>query len=51
MRQYFKDTITQFRKDIPKVRENLIGAVIRSGIPGWDKTKVNNSPIEEEDEI
>ena len=51
MRQYFKDTITQFRKDIPKVRENLIGAVIRSGIPGWDKTKVNNSPIEEQDEI
>ena len=51
MRQYFKDTITQFRKDIPKVRENLIGAVIRSNIPGWDKTKINTTPIEEQDEI
>ena len=51
MRQYFKDTITQFRKDIPKVRENLIGAVIRSGIPGWDKSKSSITPIEEKDEI
>lgn len=36
-REYMKDLIFNLRKDIPKVRENLIGAIMRSEIPGWKK--------------
>ena len=39
MREYMKNLIFNLRKDIPKVRENLIGAIIRSDIPGWKKDK------------
>ncbi len=42
-REYMKDMIIQLRKDIPKVRENLIGAVIRSEIPGWKKIQDSKS--------
>ena len=35
-REYVKDLICTLRKDIPKVRENLIGAIKRSNIPGWN---------------
>lgn len=37
MREYMKNIVIQMRKDIPKVRENLIGSIIRSNIPGWKK--------------
>ena len=35
-REYMKNLIQNLRKDIPKVRENLIGAIKRSNIPGWE---------------
>ena len=38
-REYMKDLIQNLRKDIPKVRENLIGAIKRSNIPGWELPK------------
>ena len=41
MREYMKNMIIKLRKDIPKVRENLIGCIIRSDIPGWKKDKTN----------
>lgn len=34
-REYMKDLIQDLRNDIPKIRENLIGAIKRSDIPGW----------------
>ncbi len=34
-REYMKELVNNLRKDIPKVRENLIGAIKRSDIPGW----------------
>lgn len=34
-REYMKDLIQNLRLDIPKVRENLMGAIKRSNIPGW----------------
>ena len=40
-REYMKDLIQNLRKDIPKVRENLIGAIKRSNIDGWKKDKTN----------
>ena len=40
-REYMKDLIQNLRKDIPKVRENLIGAIKRSNIPGWELPKKN----------
>ncbi len=36
-REYMKDMIKNLKKDIPKVRENLIGAIKRSDITGWKK--------------
>lgn len=43
MREYMKEMIIKLRKDIPKVRENLIGAIIRSDIPGWKKPNNSNN--------
>lgn len=34
-REYMKNLIKELRHDIPKIRENLIGAIRRSDIPGW----------------
>lgn len=34
-REYMKELVFNLRKDIPKVRENLFGAIKRSDIPGW----------------
>ncbi len=42
MREYMKNLIFKLRKDIPKVRENLIGSIIRSDIPGWSKKDKSN---------
>ncbi len=39
MREYTKNLISSLRHDIPKIRENLIGAIKRSDIPGW---KIDN---------
>lgn len=46
-RDYMKDMIRNLKKDIPRVRENLSGAIKRSHIDGWeiikdDKNKTNN---------
>ena len=38
-REYMKDLIQDLRQDIPKVRENIFGAIKRSDIPGW---KISN---------
>lgn len=46
-REYMKDLIKQLRHDIPKVRENLIGAIKRSDIPGWKLPDENNDSIVE----
>ena len=40
-----KDLITDLRKDIPKIRENIFGAIKRSDIQGWniqDNTYISN---------
>ena len=42
-REYMKDLVQSLRHDIPKVRENLIGAIKRSNIPGW-KIEDKNTP-------
>lgn len=34
-REYMKDLIKDLRHDIPKVRENIFGAIKRSDISGW----------------
>ena len=36
-REYMKDLIKDLQKDIPKVKANLMGAVLRSDIKGWKK--------------
>ncbi|MBR2705478.1 MAG: tRNA 2-thiocytidine(32) synthetase TtcA [Clostridia bacterium] len=36
-REDMKNLIYQFQKDIPRVRENLYGAIQRSNIKGWEK--------------
>jgi tRNA(Ile)-lysidine synthetase-like protein len=41
-REYMKDLIKTLKKDIPKVKENLMGAIIRSEIPGWEKNARDN---------
>lgn len=44
-REYMKDLITDLRKDIPKIRENIFGAIKRSDIQGWniqDNTYISN---------
>lgn len=46
-RDYMKDMIRNLKKDIPRVRENLFGAIKRSHIDSWeiikyDKNKTNN---------
>ena len=38
-REDMKNLIQSFQKDIPTVRANLYGAIKRSNIPGWNKTK------------
>lgn len=35
-REYMKDLIRSLRKDIPKVKENIFGAIKRSNIEGWE---------------
>lgn len=41
-REYMKDLIKDLKKDIPKVRENIMGAIRRSDIQGWklDQSKL-----------
>ena len=36
-REDMKNLIYNFQKDIPRVRENLYGAIKRSNIKGWEK--------------
>ncbi len=35
-REFTKTLITDLKKDIPKIKENLFGAIKRSNIPGWE---------------
>lgn len=50
-REYMKDLIRDLRRDIPRVKENLFGAIKRSGIDGWNMQdeKQNTKIIEEEE--
>ena len=34
-REYTKDLIKSLRHDIPRIRENIMGAIKRSNIDGW----------------
>ena len=36
-REYIKNLIRTISLDIPKVRTNIMGAIMRSDIPGWKK--------------
>jgi len=40
-REDMKNLIESLRKDIPKVKENLFGAIMRSNIKGWEKNIPN----------
>lgn len=42
-REYMKDLIKDLKKDIPKVKENLFGAIKRSDIPGWKIEEKNKN--------
>jgi len=44
-REYMKDLIKALKKDIPKVRENLSGAIERSNIKGWENKMRNTTKI------
>ena len=35
-REYMKDLLKDLKKDIPRVREHVFGAIKRSNIPGWE---------------
>lgn len=35
-REYMKDLLKGLKKDIPRVREHVFGAIKRSNIPGWE---------------
>lgn len=39
-REDMKALLNSLRKDIPKVKENLFGAILRSDIKGWGKDKI-----------
>lgn len=39
-REYMKNLIKMLKKDIPRVKENLSGAISRSSIKGWEKPEV-----------
>ncbi|MCL2860552.1 MAG: tRNA 2-thiocytidine(32) synthetase TtcA [Oscillospiraceae bacterium] len=39
-REEMKLLIEKLQKDIPRVKENLFGAITRSGIPGWEKKQL-----------
>lgn len=41
-REYMKDLIKNLQKDIPKVKANLLGAILRSEIPGWKQPDKNH---------
>lgn len=45
-REYMKDLITSLKKDIPKVKEHIMGAIRRSDIQGW---KIPNDENERKD--
>ena len=36
-REDMKNLINSLKKDIPKIKENLFGAILRSNIKGWEK--------------
>ena len=42
-----KELIKEMKKDIPKVKEHIFGAIKRSNIKGWESLNVN---IKEEKE-
>ena len=41
-REYMKDLIKDLKKDIPKIKANLLGAIMRSEIKGWEKEIKDN---------
>jgi len=48
-REYMKDLINEMRKDIPKVKEHIFGAIKRSNIKGWEI--INNEFNEEKESL
>lgn len=42
-REYMKDLLKGLRKDIPRVREHVFGAIKRSNIKGWETSIPNDS--------
>ena len=40
-RDYMTDLLKNMRKDIPKVREHVFGAIKRSKIKGWEVLSKN----------
>lgn len=46
-REYMKDLIKTLKKDIPKVREHLFGAIKRSGMDGWNINDILDQTEEE----
>ena len=40
-REYMKDLIKDLQHDIPKVKANIMGAILRSGIKVWEKEENN----------
>ena len=49
-RDYMSDLIHTLKKDIPRIREHIFGAIKRSSIPGWEivKPEEKNKEISEE---
>ncbi len=41
-REYMKDLLKTLRKDIPKIKENIFGAIKRSDISGWKKEDIED---------
>ena len=48
-REYMKTMIKDLKKDIPRVREHIFGAIKRSNIPGWN-IQENGEKIVSDDE-
>lgn len=42
-RQFYKDLIYSLKKDIPKIKENIFGAIKHSDIDGWNVNNKNNN--------
>jgi len=46
-RDYMSDLLKEMRKDIPKVREHVFGAIKRSNIKGWEILSQDDTNVDE----